>query len=78
MSKGIKVLNVFLGSKARRGWPSPFYDYDARAKEWVNRLDDLKSQLPVEFLNRTVSTMDEVTGLREKLTIALIQFSYTY
>ncbi|MEM2781099.1 MAG: hypothetical protein QXG45_00065 [Nitrososphaerota archaeon] len=67
MNKGIKVLNIFLGSKARRGWPSPFYDYDARAKEWISRLDELKSQLPVEFMNRVISTMDEVNRLEREI-----------
>ncbi|MEM3066944.1 MAG: hypothetical protein QXI81_06400 [Nitrososphaerota archaeon] len=67
MNKSIKVLNVFLGSKARRGWPSPFYDYDARVKEWVNRLNGLKLQLAVEFVNHVVSTMDEVNRLEREI-----------
>lgn len=67
MDKGIKVLNVFLGSKARRGWPSPFYDYEARVKEWVSRLDGLRSLIRVEFVNRTASTMDEVNALEKEI-----------
>jgi hypothetical protein len=67
MGKGLKILNVFLGSKARRGWPSPFYDYDARVKEWIGRLNGLKLQIPVEFVNRTVSNMDEVNRLEREI-----------
>jgi len=68
MGKGLKILNVFLGSKARRGWPSPFYDYEARVKEWVDRLSGLKLQIPVEFVNRIVSNMDEVNRLEREIS----------
>jgi len=37
-------------------------------KEWVSRLDGLKLQIPVEFVNRIVSSMDEVNRLEREIS----------
>ena len=65
----IKIMNVFLGSKARRGWPYPDYDYLGRTREWIAELEDLKSGLsfPVEFVNETASTMDDVRRIEKEM-----------
>lgn len=66
----VKILNIFLGSQARRSWPYPYYDVDARAKEWIAQLEDLKTKLgfDVEFAgNNVVSSMSQVNDLERSI-----------
>jgi len=65
----LKVLNVFLGSRARRGWPSPNYDYEQRSREIQKSLEDLKKILAfsVTFVNKIVSSIDEVDSLEKSI-----------
>jgi len=65
----LRVLNLFLGSRARRGWPSPDYDYEKRAEKILRELDSVKNALgfPVSFENRAVSSMDELNEIEREL-----------
>jgi len=69
MGNGLKVLNVFLGSRARRGWPSPDYDYERRAEELARGLEELKKSLgfPLEFENRIASSLDDINRLEREI-----------
>ena len=69
MKSQLKVLNIFLGSKAKRGWPSPNYDYENRAKEFMKELGRLKDSLKfsVDFENRIVSSLEEINQLERNI-----------
>lgn len=69
MEEPLKILNVFLGSRARRGWPSPEYDYEMRAEELAKFLEDLKKSLkfPVVYENRVASSMEDVGRLEREI-----------
>ena len=69
MSSQLKVLNLFLGSRARRGWPSPNYDYEKRAEEIARELSSLKGSLgfSTSFENKVISSMDELEKVEREL-----------
>lgn len=70
MSSQLKILNLFLGSKAERGWPSPNYDYEKRAKEMVQELKSISSSLDFEvsFENKIVSSLDELSMVEREIS----------
>ena len=65
----IKILNAFLGSRAGRGWPSPNYEYERRIEEWIKTLEVLRSKanFPVNFVNKTLSSMEDVAKLEREI-----------
>lgn len=66
----VKILNIFLGTQAGRGWPSPYYKVDERAEEWIKDLENLKPNLgfDLEFVgNHVVSSMSQVDALEKKV-----------
>ncbi|MEM4498396.1 MAG: hypothetical protein QW692_06185 [Nitrososphaerota archaeon] len=69
MMNQLKVLNIFLGSRAERGWPSPNYDYERRAGEITQEFNSISSSLnfPISFENAIVSSLDELSRLEREI-----------
>ena len=69
MGGQLNVLNLFLGSRAKRGWPAPDYDYEGRARELIRELGSVKSSLgfQVSFDNRVVSSIEELNRVEREL-----------
>jgi len=69
MGNRLKVLNIFLGSRARRGWPSPDYDYKRRVEEIARSLEELKTSLgfSLDFENRIASSLDDINKLEREI-----------
>ncbi|MCD6535942.1 MAG: hypothetical protein J7K49_02780, partial [Thaumarchaeota archaeon] len=58
-----------MGSRAKRGWPAPDYDYEGRARELIRELGSVKSSLgfQVSFDNRVVSSIEELNRVEREL-----------